>query len=67
MAEAFVKTSKRDYAYIADLRSAQRVLEQLPEWFEDYNNNASHKGLKMLSPREFLRSSMEDLKQVRYN
>lgn len=67
MAEAFVKTFKRDYAYIADLRSAQRVLEQLPGWFEDYNNNAPHKGLKMLSPREYYRSSQEDLKQVKCN
>ncbi len=32
MAEAFVKTFKRDYIYIADLRSAQRVLEQLLVW-----------------------------------
>lgn len=67
MAEAFVKTFKRDYVYIADLRSAQHVLEQLPGWFEDYNNNAPHKGLKMLSPREYYRSSQEDLKQVRCN
>jgi len=67
MAEAFVKTFKRDYVYIADLRSAQRVLEQLPKWFEDYNNNAPHKGLKMLSPREYYRSSQGDLKQVRCN
>jgi putative transposase len=67
MAEAFVKTFKRDYAHVADLRSAQHVLEQLPEWFEDYNNNAPHKGLKMLSPREYYRSSQEDHKTVRCN
>ncbi len=67
MAEAFVKTFKRDYAHVADLRSSQHVLEQLQEWFEDYNNNAPHKGLKMHSPREYYRSSQEDLKQVRCN
>ena len=67
MAEAFVKTFKRDYAYVADLSSAQKVLEQLPEWFEDYNNHAPHKGLKMLSPREYYRSSQGDLKQVKCN
>lgn len=67
MAEAFVKTFKRDYVYVANLSSAERVIEQLPGWFNDYNSNAPHKGLKMLSPREFLRSSMEDLKQVRCN
>lgn len=53
MAEAFVKTFKRDYVYVNELRSAAHVLEQLPGWFEDYNENAPHKGLKMKSPREF--------------
>lgn len=67
MAEAFVKTFKRDYAYVADLSSAQKVLEQLSEWFEDYNNHAPHKGLKMLSPREYYRSSQEDLRRVKCN
>lgn len=53
MAEAFVKTFKRDYVYINDLSSAQRVRDQLPGWFKDYNENAPHKGLGMLSPREY--------------
>ena len=55
MAEAFVKTFKRDYVWLGDLSSAQRVIEQLPLWFEDYNENAPHKGIKMLSPRQFRR------------
>lgn len=55
MAEAFVKTFKRDYAYLADLPDAASVLEQLPAWFDDYNNHHPHKGLKMLSPRQFRR------------
>lgn len=54
MAEAFVKTFKRDYVTFGNLESAQAVLEQLPEWFEDYNEKAPHKGLKMLSPRQYL-------------
>ncbi len=49
MAEAFVKTFKRDYAWSADLSNAKVVMEQLPKWFEDYNENAPHKGLKMWS------------------
>lgn len=53
MAEAFVKTFKRDYAYLGDLSSAQRVREQLPEWFLDYNENAPHKALGMRAPREY--------------
>lgn len=56
MAEAFVKTFKRDYVAFGDLSSAERVLKQLPEWFEDYNEIAPHKGLAMKSPREYLRS-----------
>jgi putative transposase len=58
MAEAFVKTFKRDYVYLNDLDNADAVIKQLPEWFNDYNENAPHKGLKMMSPREFLRSSI---------
>lgn len=53
MAEAFVKTFKRDYAYVNDLSSAERVLEQLPGWFKDYNEHAPHKALGMISPREY--------------
>lgn len=56
MAEAFVKTFKRDYVAFGDLSSAERVLEQLPGWFEEYNEIAPHKGLAMKSPREYLRS-----------
>ena len=55
MAEAFVKTFKRDYAWFGDLSSARAVMAQLPKWFEDYNETAPHKGLKMLSPRQFRR------------
>jgi putative transposase len=55
MAEAFVKTFKRDYVAFGDLSSAAKLLEQLPKWFEDYNELAPHKGLAMKSPREYLR------------
>jgi putative transposase len=55
MAEAFVKTFKRDYVVFGNLSSAHKVIEQLPLWFEDYNEKAPHKGLKMLSPREYRR------------
>jgi len=55
MAEAFVKTFKRDYAYVKDRPDALTVLAQLPNWFEDYNEVHPHKGLKMSSPREHIR------------
>lgn len=55
ISEAFVKTLKRDYVYLNHLDDAASVIKQLPAWFEDYNENAPHKGLKMKSPREFRR------------
>jgi transposase InsO family protein len=56
MAESFVKTFKRDYAYVHDRPDARTVMAMLPDWFEDYNEVHPHKGLKMKSPREFIRS-----------
>ena len=56
MAEAFVKTFKRDYVYVHDRPDAQTVLSQLSRWFEDYNEIHPHKALQMKSPREFIRS-----------
>jgi transposase InsO family protein len=56
MAEAFIKTFKRDYVCLHCLESAPVVMEQLPRWFEDYNENHPHKGLKMMSPREYRQS-----------
>lgn len=55
MAEAFVKTFKRDYVTVSQLPDAQTVLAKLPEWFDDYNEKAPHKGLQMCSPRQFLK------------
>ena len=37
MAEAFVKTFKRDYVRVNLTPDAHTVLEQLPAWFADYN------------------------------
>src|SRR5690554_4176199 len=53
MAEAFVKTFKRDYVYLNDLPDAATVMAKLPEWIEDYNATHPHKGLKMKSPWEY--------------
>lgn len=54
MAEAFVKTFKRDYVYLNDLPDAITVINALPRWMDDYNCSHPHSGLKMKSPREFL-------------
>lgn len=56
MAEALVKTFKRDYVWVGDLSSADAVFKQLPGWFDDYNEHAPHKGLKMMSPRQYIRA-----------
>ena len=56
VSEAFVKTFKRDYVYLHRLDNPKMVFEQLPGWFNDYNENAPHKGLRMKSPREFRRT-----------
>lgn len=53
MAESFVNTFKRDYVHVNPLRDARSVMEKLPDWFRDYNENHPHKGLKMMSPREY--------------
>jgi putative transposase len=55
MAEAFVKTFKRDYVWFGNLENGQTVMSQLPKWMDDYNEKAPHKALKMRSPREFLK------------
>lgn len=57
MAESFVHTIKRDYAYMADCKDAKTVLKMLPEWFADYNNIAPHSALKMMSPIEFRKTN----------
>lgn len=59
MAEAFVKTFKRDYVYVHDRPDAQTVLSHLSDWFEDYNEVHPHKALQMKSPREFIRSHLQ--------
>lgn len=49
IAEAFVKTFKWDYVFSNDRPDTETA-------FDDYNENAPHKALRMLSPREFIRS-----------
>ena len=53
MAEAFVKTFKRDYANVSNLSSAETVRRKLSGWFEEYNDIAPHKALGMMSPRMY--------------
>jgi putative transposase len=54
MAEAFVRTIKRDYARVNPAPDAQTVIESLPVWFEHYNKVHPHSALRYRSPREFI-------------
>lgn len=56
MAEAFVRTFKRDYLRLSPLPDAITVLRWIAGWFDDYNENHPHSGLGMRSPREFIRT-----------
>ncbi len=56
MSEAFVRTLKRDYVRVRPLPDAATALSQIAGWFEDYNENHPHSGLRMRSPREYIRS-----------
>jgi putative transposase len=59
MAEAFVKTIKRDYARVSARPDAASVLRQLDWWFEHYNTVHPHKALGYRSPREFRKQLVE--------
>ena len=60
MAEAFVKTFKRDYARVSAKPDAASVLRQLDSWFEHYNSVHTHKALGYRSPREFRRELVRE-------
>ena len=59
MAEAFVRTFKLDYLRVNAVPDAEAPLAQIAGWFEDYNENHPHSGLRMRSPREFIRAQTQ--------
>jgi putative transposase len=54
MAEAFVRTFKRDYVRVNPCPDALTVIEALPKWFLHYNTLHPHRALGYRSPREFI-------------
>jgi len=60
MAEAFVRTLKRDYVRVSPLPDAQTVLRQLPTWLQHYNEVHPHRSLGYHSPREFISRSTQE-------
>ena len=53
MAEAFVKTLRRDYVRVTPLPDADTVLDLVAGWIDDYNTVHPHSALAMRSPAEF--------------
>jgi putative transposase len=58
MAEAFVRTFRRDYVRVADCPDAETVLRSLPAWFTHYNEVHPHRALRYRSPRQFIRANL---------
>jgi transposase InsO family protein len=56
MSEAFVETMKRDYVYTSDCVDAKTVMRLIADWIKDYNENAPHSGLRIMSPVEYRQS-----------
>jgi len=59
MAEAFVKTFKRDYVRVTFLPDADTALALIDHWMEDYNTVHPHSRLGYLSPREYFTSQLQ--------
>ena len=56
MAEAFVKTFKRDYVRVSPIPDAVAALALIDSWMEDYNTVHPHSRLGYRSPREYILS-----------
>ena len=56
MAEAFVKTLKRDYVRVSPVPDAATALALVDHWMEDYNTVHPHSRLGYRSPREYITS-----------
>ena len=59
MAEAFVKTIKRDYVYVNDCHCAEETVKLLEKWIYDYNHKAPHSALGMKSPVEYIKLNQQ--------
>ena len=56
MAEAFVKTFKRDYVRVSPISDPAEALALVDSWMEDYNTVHPHFRLGYRSPREYILS-----------
>jgi putative transposase len=53
MAEAFVRTIKRDYVRVSPRLNAETVMRQLPSWFAHYNCASQHPSVYALEEKRF--------------
>lgn len=67
MAEAFVRTLKRDYVRVNPTPDARAVINQLPAWLAHYNEIHPHKALGYRSPREYITQTREARQALRGN
>jgi putative transposase len=58
MAEAFVRTFKRDYVRVNAIPDAQSLMSLLPAWFNHYNTVHPDNALRYRSPAEFIRATL---------
>jgi putative transposase len=56
MAEAFLKTLKRDYVRVGLIPTAAAALALIDRWMADYNTMHPHSRLSYRSPREYILS-----------
>ena len=59
VAEAFVKTFKRDYVRVSPLPNAEIALASVTKWMNDYNEVHPHSGLAYRSPREYIKAQSQ--------
>jgi transposase InsO family protein len=59
MAEAFVKTLKRDYVRVSPISDAAYALTLIGSWMEDYNTVHPHSRLGYRSPREYINAQSQ--------
>ena len=56
VAEAFVKTFKRDYVRVSAIPDPATALASADSWMNDYNEVHPHSRLAYRSPREYIRA-----------
>jgi transposase InsO family protein len=59
VAEAFVKTFKRDYVRVSSVPNAETALAAVTRWMNDYNEVHPHSGLAYRSPREYIKDQSQ--------